>query len=78
VLLFWTVTVDNAGNPFRTNLASWAGYLFILLSMLCQAVVFHGAFQHLLGRPFNLVDGVKVSLSLFFRSLASASSLFWS
>ena len=66
VLLISTVTVDNAGNPFQTNFASWAGYLFILLSMLCQAVVFHGAFQHLLGRPFNLVDGVKVSLSRFF------------
>ena len=66
VLLFWTVTVDNAGNPFRTNLASWAGYLFILLSMLCQAVVFHGAFQHMLGRPVNLFDGVKVSLGRFF------------
>ena len=66
LLLFWTVTVDNAGNPLVARLVSWTGFLFIFLSMLCQAVVVHGAFQHMLGRPVNLVDGVKVSLSRFF------------
>jgi hypothetical protein len=41
-------------------------FLMIVLGTLSQAIVLHGAFQHLRGRPVSLVDCLKVGLQRFF------------
>jgi uncharacterized membrane protein len=66
-LLFPQPSFENAGNPFtNVPLMVIALVLFLVLSLLSQAIIFYGAFQDMRGRPVNLSDGLQVSLGRFF------------
>jgi hypothetical protein len=54
----------NPANPFaNTGLFSLGTLLTFLLSLLSQAIVVHGAFQDMLGKPVNLGECFRVGLS---------------
>jgi uncharacterized membrane protein len=62
------------GNLYLdTGLGLLPALLTLVLMMLSQAIVFHGAFQDMCGRPVSLVDGVRVGLGRVFPLIGLAA-----
>ncbi len=54
-------------NPFNNmSLIGTVVVLYVVLTLLSQAIIFYGAFQDMRGRPVNLGEGFKVALGRFF------------
>jgi hypothetical protein len=58
---------NDVGNRYLDiGLAFLPPLLWVVLTMLSQAIVFYGAFQDMSGRPVNLVDGLTIGLGRVF------------
>jgi hypothetical protein len=65
LLLLWGMADAVSGSGVGIAVVFFAVFLLIALFMLSQAVVLHGAFQDMRGRPVSLVESLGVGLRRF-------------
>lgn len=63
-------------GPAGRGTSPWAPWLVMLLTPVTQAIVLHGTFQDMRGRPFGIGESLKRGLSRFFPIIGL--SLCWS